>query len=102
VELDTHLATRPARRFGTRERWQMFKGENASVVTRLGQVDVVQQLPGLPGWDRPGRQERALQARREARRRDRSLDADRAHAAARVRPRLIAEAQADGRHPSSR
>lgn len=52
VELDTHLATRPARRFGTRERWQMFKGENASVVTRLGQVDVVQHLPGLPGWDR--------------------------------------------------
>jgi hypothetical protein len=52
VELDTHLATRPARRFGARERWQMFKGENASVVTRLGQVDIVQQLPGMPGWDR--------------------------------------------------
>ncbi len=30
----------------------MFKGSNAAVLTRLGQVDVVQALPGLPDWDR--------------------------------------------------
>lgn len=52
VELDAQLVTNPARRFGPRERWQMFKGQNAAVLTRLGQVDVVQNLPGLPDWDR--------------------------------------------------
>jgi hypothetical protein len=30
----------------------MLKGENATVLTRLGQVDVVQHLPALPEWDR--------------------------------------------------
>jgi hypothetical protein len=25
---------------------------NAAVLTRLGQVDIVQRLPGLPGWER--------------------------------------------------
>ena len=28
----------------------MKKGSNATVLTPLGQVDVVQQLPGLPDW----------------------------------------------------
>jgi hypothetical protein len=52
VELDAHLLLKPARRFGARERWEMLKGSDASVLTRLGQVDVVQRLPGLPHWDR--------------------------------------------------
>lgn len=52
VELDARLITNPGRRFGPRERWAMFKGENATVLTRLGQVDIVQGLPGLPAWDR--------------------------------------------------
>jgi hypothetical protein len=52
VELDAHLLFRPARRFGSRERWEMLKGSNASVLTRLGQVDIVQRLPGLPEWER--------------------------------------------------
>jgi hypothetical protein len=51
VELDAHLLLKPARRFGSRERWEMFKGADASVLTRLGQVDLVQRLPGLPDWD---------------------------------------------------
>jgi hypothetical protein len=51
VELDGHLVINPARRFGARERWQMLRGSNASVLTRLGQVDIVQRLPGLPEWD---------------------------------------------------
>jgi hypothetical protein len=52
VELDAHLLLEPARRFGARERWEMLKGSDASVLTRLGQVDIVQRLPGLPDWDR--------------------------------------------------
>ncbi len=52
VELDAHPVNKPTRRFGPRERWTMFKGSNATVLTRLGQVDVVQDLPGLPEWDR--------------------------------------------------
>lgn len=52
VDLDGHLVTNPSRRFGPRERWEMLRGANASVLTRLGQVDVVQDLPGLPCWDR--------------------------------------------------
>lgn len=51
VALDGHLVINPARRFGARERWQMLRGSNASVLTRLGQVDIVQRLPGLPEWD---------------------------------------------------
>lgn len=37
--------------FGARERWGMFKGSNATVLPNLGQVDVVQEIPGLPAWD---------------------------------------------------
>lgn len=51
VELDARLLLNPARRFGSRERWEMLKGSDASVATRLGQVDLVQRLPGLPDWD---------------------------------------------------
>ncbi len=51
VDLDGQLVTNPARAFGPHERWKMFKGQNAAVLTRLGQVDVVQQLPGLPEWE---------------------------------------------------
>jgi hypothetical protein len=40
----------PNRRFGPRERWGLHKGSNATVLTTLGQVDVVQRLPGLPDW----------------------------------------------------
>lgn len=28
----------------------MHKGSNATVLTSLGQIDVVQRLPGLPHW----------------------------------------------------
>jgi hypothetical protein len=51
VELDAHLLLNPARRFGSREGWEMLKGSDASVATQLGQVDLVQRLPGLPDWD---------------------------------------------------
>lgn len=52
VSIDARLKLRPTRTFGPRERWGMFKGSNATVLTELGQVDIVQDLPGLPPWDR--------------------------------------------------
>jgi len=51
VSIDAHLALRPERRFGSRERWQMLKGSRATVLTSLGQVDIVQEMPGMPDWD---------------------------------------------------
>jgi hypothetical protein len=40
-------------RFGDRERAGLHRGAHASVLTSMGQVDVVQpqELPGLPEWD---------------------------------------------------
>jgi predicted nucleotidyltransferase len=49
--LDTVLALKPQRPFANRERWALHKGRNATVLTQLGQVDVVQDLPGLPAWE---------------------------------------------------
>lgn len=50
ISLKATLKLNPARRFGPRERWGLHKGSNATVLTPLGQVDVVQRLPGLPEW----------------------------------------------------
>ncbi len=52
VSIDARLKLDPQRRFGPRERWGMVKGSNATVLTKLGQVDVMRELPGLPDWDR--------------------------------------------------
>lgn len=38
------------RQLGPREQWGLHKASNATVLTSLGQIDVVQQLPGLPDW----------------------------------------------------
>ena len=50
MSIDAVLKLKPARRFGSRERWGMHKGSNATVLTSLGQIDIVQHLPGLPAW----------------------------------------------------
>jgi hypothetical protein len=50
--LNAVLKLNPKRPFGPRERWRMHKGANATVLTSLGQIDVVQKLPGLPDWQR--------------------------------------------------
>ena len=50
TSLDAVLKLNPNRRLGPRERWGMAKGANLTVDTSLGQVDVVQRLPGLPDW----------------------------------------------------
>ncbi len=50
MSIDAVLKLNPERRFGVREGWGMQKGSNATVLTSLGQVDVVQRLEGLPEW----------------------------------------------------
>ncbi len=52
VSIDAHLRLNPQRRFGPRERWQMFKGANASLITRCGQIDIVQRIEGMPLFER--------------------------------------------------
>lgn len=53
VGLDAHLAGQHSRCFPAREGWQMLKCSNATVLTTLGQVDVVQELLGPTRLDRP-------------------------------------------------
>lgn len=50
ISIDAVLKSNPTRRFGPRERWGMQRGSNATVLTSMGQVDVVQRLEGLPAW----------------------------------------------------
>jgi hypothetical protein len=52
ISLEATLKLNRARRFGPRERWGLHKGSTATVLTPLGQIDIVQRLPGLPEWPR--------------------------------------------------
>lgn len=51
------LSTNENVRFAIRHGRSMHRGANASVLTDLGEMDVVQRLPGLPEW--PELRERA-------------------------------------------
>jgi hypothetical protein len=51
MSIDVVLKLNPRRRVGPRERWGMHKGSNATVLTPLGQIDVVQRIPGMPEWE---------------------------------------------------
>jgi hypothetical protein len=44
------LRLNPMSSFGDRERTGLHRGAKVSVLTSLGQVDIDQQLPGLPEW----------------------------------------------------
>jgi predicted nucleotidyltransferase len=50
VSVNATLKLNPARQFRPREGWGLQRGSNATVLTELGQIDVVQHLPGLPPW----------------------------------------------------
>jgi len=50
MSINALLKLNPARDFGSRERWGMDKGSNATVLTPWGQIDIVRHLPGLPDW----------------------------------------------------
>lgn len=48
--LDASLLLNPARRFGAREAWMRQRGRNVSLATRLGDLDVIRSLPGVPDY----------------------------------------------------
>lgn len=51
VTLDGRLTLDPKRGIGDVERQALRQGRNLSVATRLGDVDIIQRLPGVPGYD---------------------------------------------------
>lgn len=48
VREDARLTLAPGRTPGPDERQALYQGRNLSVSTRLGDVDIVQRLPGVP------------------------------------------------------
>lgn len=50
IREDARLSLAPDRVPGADERRALYSGRNLSVSTRLGDVDVVQRLPGVPGY----------------------------------------------------
>ena len=44
------LLLAPSRRFAGREAWMLRRGRNISLTTRLGDVDVIRTLPGVPDY----------------------------------------------------
>jgi hypothetical protein len=47
---DARLALNPERAFGADEAESVRRGSNATLLTDLGQLDIVQHLPGLAPW----------------------------------------------------
>jgi len=50
VSVDARLAVDPAREIGPAERQALYRGRNLTLTTRLGDIDVVQRLPGVPAY----------------------------------------------------
>ena len=50
VREDAHLTLAPERTLGAEERSALYRGRNLSVSTRLGDIDIVQRLPGVPPY----------------------------------------------------
>ncbi len=50
VALEARLTLRPEQSFGSSERTALQRGRNLTVTTALGDLDVVQRLPGVPGY----------------------------------------------------
>lgn len=50
VSLEAHLAADSTRGVGPAERQALYRGRNLTLTTRLGDIDVVQRLPGVPGY----------------------------------------------------
>ena len=51
AQRDAHLALNPERPFGPNEAASLRRGANATLLLDLGQLDIVQHLPGLAPWD---------------------------------------------------
>lgn len=50
IEHEARLALNPDRPFGDAEAAAVRQGANATLLTDLGQLDIVQRLPGLAAW----------------------------------------------------
>lgn len=50
ASLDARLTLAPTRRVGPAERSELRRGRNLTITTSLGDLDVVQRLPGVPGY----------------------------------------------------
>jgi hypothetical protein len=50
VSLDARLAANPQRTIDTELRQALARGRNLTLMTRLGDLDIVQRLPGVPAW----------------------------------------------------
>jgi hypothetical protein len=51
VTLDARLAADPDREFDPELRQALYREANLTLTTRLGDVDIVQRLPGVPSWN---------------------------------------------------
>jgi hypothetical protein len=51
TRLDARLVSGPERGIDPAIRRALYQGRNLTVTTRLGDLDVVQRLPGVPPWD---------------------------------------------------
>jgi hypothetical protein len=51
VGLDARLASDPDRGIDPEVRRSLYQGRNLTVSTNLGDLDVVQRMPGVPAWD---------------------------------------------------
>jgi hypothetical protein len=51
VGLDARLAANPDRGIDPEIRRSLYQGRNLTVTTRLGDLDIVQRMPGIPAWD---------------------------------------------------
>ena len=50
VRLDARLEANRDRRIDPEVRRQLYRGANLTVATALGDLDIVQRLPGVPAW----------------------------------------------------
>lgn len=50
VRLDARLVREPSRGIDADVRSQLYRGQNLTVTTTLGDLDVVQRLPGVPDY----------------------------------------------------
>lgn len=51
IDLDSRLTLDPEREIGDVERRALHQGRNLSVSTRHGDLDLIQRLPGVPGYE---------------------------------------------------
>jgi hypothetical protein len=51
VGLDARLASNPGREIDPEIRSSLYQRRNLTVTTRLGDLDIVQRMPGIPAWE---------------------------------------------------